>query len=478
MTIGNLVNHATIEENRIEYVETLDLGHILHSICAFANDIDNAGGGYIVIDVKEDHGNPVHPIKGILESSIQEILRRLRECCELIEPHYRPVVEPYLYEGVYLIVIYAFSGQARPYKAPVNTKKMSQKNYYIRRYGHSVVASEEEKDQLFYISSDIPSDNRPCLIAKIDDLSIDLMKAYLKAIRNLNYEDNSNMSVRNLANDLQLLDGSQENFRPKNVGILMFSHNPEKYFKYAHIKVVYRSSETDNNRIEKAFHGPIHHQLEQALMYVNNNCIEEVVMKVSDQAEAVRFYNYPFEAIKEVLAETVANNNYRMNAPITLCITPNSIEITSNRLFDCGMTDDNLNTDNFNAAITRNRKTSDYLKELKLMENDGFEKAKEVLLHNGSPEMKVDIDLEGDQLNIIFPIHPYFASKAPQLDPYAIKILELLSNHNMTLTELAKAMEYKGITVKQRRYVKDLIKAKQLKYVFSDGRSKFRLSIY
>lgn len=453
MNIDNLVNHITIEENRIEYVETLDLDHILHSICAFANDIDNAGGGYIVIDVKED--------RGILESSVEETLRMLRECCELIEPHYRPVIEPYLYEGVYLIVIYAFSGQARPYKAPMNTKeKMSRKKYYIRRYRHSVVASEDEKDQLFYVSSDIPFDDRPCLIAEIDDLSIDLMKAYPKAIKNLNYENNSNVSVRTLAKDLQLLDDSQQNLRPKNVGILMFSHNPEKYFKYAHIKVVYRSSETDNNRNEKAFHGPIHHQLEQALMYLNNNCIEEVVMKVSDQAEAVRFYNYPFEAIKEVLAEAVAYNNYKMNAPITLCITPNSIEITSNRLFDCGMTDDNLNTGNFNAAITQNRRISDYLKELKLMENDGFEKAKEVLLHNGSPEMKVDIDLERDQLTIIIPIHPYFASKAPQLDPYAIRILELLSNHNMTLTELAKAMGYKGITAKQRRYVKDLIKTK------------------
>ena len=38
---------------------------ILHSICAFANDIDNWGGGYIIIGIEDEDGMPKFPIKGL-----------------------------------------------------------------------------------------------------------------------------------------------------------------------------------------------------------------------------------------------------------------------------------------------------------------------------------------------------------------------------------------------------------------------------
>ena len=36
------------------------------TICAFANDFDETGGGYIVIGVKEENGRPVRPVIGIV----------------------------------------------------------------------------------------------------------------------------------------------------------------------------------------------------------------------------------------------------------------------------------------------------------------------------------------------------------------------------------------------------------------------------
>lgn len=42
----------------------------LKAVCAFANDLDNWGGNYIVIGVKEDNGRPVYPLEGVSTDKI------------------------------------------------------------------------------------------------------------------------------------------------------------------------------------------------------------------------------------------------------------------------------------------------------------------------------------------------------------------------------------------------------------------------
>lgn len=51
-----------IESERIDYFSDYYLDEIIRTICAFANDIDNVGGGYIVIGVEEENGCPKMPI--------------------------------------------------------------------------------------------------------------------------------------------------------------------------------------------------------------------------------------------------------------------------------------------------------------------------------------------------------------------------------------------------------------------------------
>ena len=94
--INELINGQIVESNRIEFKADLNPTSILHSICAFANDIDNIGGGYIVIGVEEENGTPKFPIKGIERDRIDGLLKRLLELCHFIEPFYEPQAEPML----------------------------------------------------------------------------------------------------------------------------------------------------------------------------------------------------------------------------------------------------------------------------------------------------------------------------------------------------------------------------------------------
>lgn len=49
--ISDLINSRIVESSRVEFKADWNPEPILHTICAFASDIDNMGGGYIVVGV-------------------------------------------------------------------------------------------------------------------------------------------------------------------------------------------------------------------------------------------------------------------------------------------------------------------------------------------------------------------------------------------------------------------------------------------
>ena len=59
--IKTLLSGEVVEWARIEFKATWDPAASLKSVCAFANDLDNQGGGYIVVGVEEEDGRPVYP---------------------------------------------------------------------------------------------------------------------------------------------------------------------------------------------------------------------------------------------------------------------------------------------------------------------------------------------------------------------------------------------------------------------------------
>lgn len=67
ISIEDLLNKHRVESDRIEFKAGWNPDEIYHSVCAFANDFDNVGGGYIIIGVEEKNGIAVRPVKGLEE---------------------------------------------------------------------------------------------------------------------------------------------------------------------------------------------------------------------------------------------------------------------------------------------------------------------------------------------------------------------------------------------------------------------------
>ena len=343
---------------------------------------------------------------------------------------------------------------------------------YIRKFSSSVIASSDEEKELFYVSSTIPFDDRPNLLAEVDDLDLGLMREHLKEINSSLYEMSKDMDGLTLARDMQIVDGPPERLKPLNVGLLMFSENIEKYFRYARIEIVDILDPTGTNMVEKVFKGPIQRQLKDALAYINNYVIKQLTIKVDGQAEALRFYNYPYEAIEEILSNAVYHHSYQINEPITVRITNKSIEITSFPGFDRSISDKDIQKGEIRSRIYRNRRIGDFLKELKLIEgrNTGFPNAQKALIENGSGELKFVMDEDRSFLSVIIPLHDKFLDKKE--DSYEDKILTILKQEELSLTELAIKMGYKGISAKLRDSINNLIRQKRVFYCLDDNNKK------
>ena len=135
INIDELLDGTIIEDNRIEFKSDWNPEKVLHTICAFANDYDNIGGGYIVVGVSEIDGRPID-YKGFDPKTLPAVERELSELCNLISPRYVPSISLEKYHGKDLLVIWVPGGEMRPYKCPVSLGKRKtdggERAYYIR----------------------------------------------------------------------------------------------------------------------------------------------------------------------------------------------------------------------------------------------------------------------------------------------------------------------------------------------------------
>ena len=72
ITIEKLLNENVVESARIEFKENFNPDSIIRTISAFANDIDNWGGGYVLIGIKEENGKFLNQLK---DSTLMKLIR-------------------------------------------------------------------------------------------------------------------------------------------------------------------------------------------------------------------------------------------------------------------------------------------------------------------------------------------------------------------------------------------------------------------
>ena len=395
-SIETLLGGQVVEWARIEFKETWDPQASLKTICAFANDIDNWGGGYLVLGVREADGRR-EPV-GVSSERVDPWLKDMLNKCKLIQPPYMPITEVCSHEGKTFIVIWAPGGSQRPYSSPKSMGSKSERTHWIRKMASTVAPSHAEELDLYTLANNVPFDDRVNHEADVFDLSLPLMKTYLKEVGSSLYGLADTMDFTELCRSMNVVDGPAEYTKPKNVGLLFFSPDPERFFpSSAHIDVVELPDGEGGDRIfEHSFTGPLDAQLRDALRYLRNNVIEEVVVKLPDRAESRRYFNYPYAAIEEALANAVYHKGYDTREPIEVRVLPDRIEILSHPGADRSISIANLRRFRAVSRRYRNRRVGEFLKELHLTEgrNTGIHKMLRSLSENGSPQPLLETDEE------------------------------------------------------------------------------------
>ena len=119
INIDELLHGNTVEWDRIELKKGWNPEDVIHSLCAYANDINNWDGGYVIIGVEEENGKAKLPPIGLQVQELDAIQKKLIELSYKLSPIYVPVFQPYLMNERHILVVFAPAGDNRPYKAPI-----------------------------------------------------------------------------------------------------------------------------------------------------------------------------------------------------------------------------------------------------------------------------------------------------------------------------------------------------------------------
>lgn len=393
INIEDLLNKRKVEGNRIEFKKGWNPTDIYHSICAFANDFDNLGGGYVLVGVEEnDNGMAKRPVTGINIGAVDGILKQMVGFNNMFDPYYLPRTSVEDVDGRHVLVIWAPSGVNRPYAIPSDVlAKVKQMKYYIRSGSSSIVAKGEALDELRDMANRVPFDERPNPNITFSDISMVLLRDYLATIGSRLEASLFTQPLSDTFEQMELMTGPTENRMIKNVAAMMFCEHPEKFFPYTQIDIVMfpeGKMKNPQNFTEKTFKGSIPQIIKQTMDFFRTNILYETVQKVTGRAEAIRFWNYPYDALEEAVVNALYHRDYSQHEPVEITIEPDGISILNCPGPDRSIPQSAIEKgDNLKSRRYRNRRLGDFLKELDLTEgrSTGVPTIQEKLADNGSP---------------------------------------------------------------------------------------------
>jgi len=459
ININQLLHGKAVEWERLEFKSGWNPEVILRSICAFANDFHNLGGGYIVVGIEEKDAQPVLPPKGLNPNKIDAIQKELLALGHnAIMPNYHPIVFPVVVQEKTILVIWVPGGMTRPYKAKVTLAK-GQKDYayYIRKNSSSVVAKGSDEQELLSLTATVPFDDRYNQKARVEDLDIGLIKNFLKDVGSSLADEVDNLSLEEVARAMHIVDGPKEATFPLNIGLMMFTKDPYKYFPYTQIDIVWFGADGagGDKFSEKIFKGPIHLMTQEALGFIERNFITETVIKHPDTAIATRVKNFPYAAIEEAVVNAVYHRDYSVREPIEIRIYQNEMLILSYPGPDRSVKLEELQKGRANPRRYRNRRIGEFFKELKMTEgrSTGIKKILDAMAKNGSPKPEFEFDEEHTYFQVKLPIHGEVLKEnsvksdlipqvTPQVTPQVKKLLSILDNE-MSREELMSILSLK-----------------------------------
>ena len=398
LKLETLLKGRVVESDRVEYKRGWNPSETITTICAYANDFNNTNGGYIVIGIESENGRPLLPPTGLNENRLDEIQQEIFQYCNLIMPRYIPKIEIHQYQDMHVLYLWCSAGDEGPYSAPENVvAKNKQRDYWIKPASVKTKAKGSELSELFDKFNSVAFDDRVSRTATMDCIRRGYLEDYLRDSDSSLVIEMNNRPIEGLLLSLEVANNTDAGVVLRNIGVLMFAERPDKFIPCTQIDLVHfhtLDAEGSDEFTEKTFYGPIQKQVRDALHYIDTTIITKKVVKIEGQAESESYFNYPYNALEEILVNAVFHKSYRDPDPIEIRIYVDCIKILNYPGPELWIDMEKFAEGKIISRKYRNRRIGEFFQEIELSEkkSTGITKILRVLKQNGSPPPEFETD--------------------------------------------------------------------------------------
>ncbi|WP_437572091.1 ATP-binding protein [Sorangium sp. So ce542] len=375
----DLVELARRESEQTEWKENVaDVNDVVETLSAFANDLQNLGGGFVVCGAKEEKdesGFPRLVRTGLAAARLKEVENTvLARCRERVSPPLAPLVEELESEDPQrriLVFLQPATGSAHTFRRNNDGAK------HFVRVSRSTIEARNGllKDLLVRKGALEPWDRRPCNAATVNDIDLLTLRDALQR-----------MGVFTLDRGVEpyLVDGVQLSpfvpslcvaeplsgvLRPRNFAVLLFGREPQRFIPGAFsIFSAYRGLDR-TDPVARRFEIP-GTLLDQARRLQELLDAEAVTLFDKTNLEAPNAEKYPRRALQEAMVNALAHRDYELVDPARFTSYRDRVEFVSPGPLPVGVTLENLRT----GSVTprwRNQALAWFLSRLQLAQAEG-----------------------------------------------------------------------------------------------------------
>jgi ATP-dependent DNA helicase RecG len=391
---------ARRENEQTEWKENVaDVDDVVATLSAFANDLQNLGGGYVVCGVKEDrdeHGFPKLVRTGLTASRLKEVEGMvLTRCRERVSPAIAPRVEE-LESGDpqrrILIFIQPATGAAHTCRRGNDGAK------HFVRVSRSTIEARNGllRDLLVRKGALEPWDRRPCTAATMNDLDLLALRDALQRMGIFAPDYGvepylaADAQISPFVPSLCMAEPLSGVLRPRNYAVLLFGTEPQRFIPGA--VAIYSAypgiDRTDPFARRHQFAGTL---LEQARAL--QQLLDDEVVTLFDKTnlKLPNAEKYPRRALQEAMVNALAHRDYELVDPTRITSYRDRIEFVSPGPLPAGVALEDLRTRPVSPRW-RNQALAWFLSRLQLAqaEGQGIQTIRSAMKASGCPPPTFD----------------------------------------------------------------------------------------
>lgn len=327
------------ESARVEWKENVaNPQNAVKTLCAFANDFQQVGGGRVLCGLKEEKnefGEPMAVVVGLDEKRFKEIKNKVLDYCHrYVDPPLTPEVSDYPVENNASRRILVFAVTSSRYAHRYRTKK-EDVNYYIRvndetRPADGLIPQLLERKKVWppYLDQTHPD-------ATVDDIDIRALKEFLGKKKLPQQVEKYLEPDTRFRGDVECLvthpPGGSNQVVPRNFTLLLFGREPHHFFRGAYaIFSVYKGKDKSSPRSQRfVLYGPIPALIRDLMARLQLYMGMDIDKTQNFQSGKMNKWRFSEQAIQEAIVNAFVHRDYHSHEPVRVTAFEDRIDITN-----------------------------------------------------------------------------------------------------------------------------------------------------